>query len=98
VKYISWISSGMFLMFLALSGCHWGVRPIEDLVDIPRITKEQLRQMQQNPKTVVIDVRYTPNWKKSDIKILHAVREDPMELGSWVSRYPKDQTLILYCD
>ena len=88
------------LVILALiwTGCHRGVRPVEDLVDIPRISKEALRDMLGDAGMTVIDVRYAPNWKKSDIKIMGAVREDPMELGTWVDKYPEDHRLVLYCD
>ena len=91
---------GLFilLVFIAISGCHHGFRPVEELVDIPRILKEDLTTKLGDSTITIIDVRYTPNWKKSDRKIAGAVREDPMELGSWVDRYPRDRMLVLYCD
>jgi hypothetical protein len=89
---------GLLLVSLFFIGCDHGVRPVEELVDIPRISTEELRDILGDPGTTVIDVRYTPNWKKSDQKILYAVREDPMDLGTWVDRYPRDHRLILYCD
>ena len=88
----------MLLVFFSVNGCHHGFRPVEELVDIPRISKEVLKTKLDDPAITVIDVRYTPNWKKSDLKIVGAVREDPMELGSWVDRYPRDRMLVLYCD
>jgi hypothetical protein len=66
--------------------------------DAPRITKEELKARLDEPALAVIDVRFNPNWKKSGQKIAKAVREDPTEIGSWVGKYRKDQTLVLYCD
>jgi len=66
--------------------------------DAPRITKEELKAKLNEPSLAVIDVRYGPNWKTSGQKIAKAVREDPTEIGSWVGKYQKDQTLVFYCD
>jgi hypothetical protein len=88
----------LFLIVFITFGCHWGVRPIEELEDIPRMSKEDLRDRLSDPKVDIIDLRYTPNWKKSNRKIVGAVRQDPMEVSSWIDRYPKDHLLVLYCD
>jgi hypothetical protein len=96
-KFSGWMLF-LLLVTLAVIGCHRGVRPVEELEDIPRMTKEDLRAKLGEPMIAIIDVRYTPNWKKSDRKIASAVREDPMELGSWTDRYSKDHILVLYCD
>ena len=86
------------LMMIVGAGCHLGVRPVDELEDIPRMPKEDLRARLNDPEVSIIDVRYTPNWKKSDRKIPGAVREDPMEVGSWIDRYPKDRLVVFYCD
>jgi hypothetical protein len=62
--------------------------------DIRRISKEEAQKLIGKPDVAIIE----KNWKKSDMKISGAVREHPNELGSWVGKYPKDHTLILYCD
>ena len=92
------VSGLLLVLVVLLFGCNRGVRPIEELTEVPRVTKETLREWQGDPKTTVIDLRYAPNWKKSDIKIKNAVREEPKELGAWIDRYPKDHRLVLYCD
>jgi hypothetical protein len=66
-------------------------------VDAPRMTKDELKGMMGNPDLVIIDVRTQQNWADSDLKIRGAVREDPESLDSWVNKYPKDKTLVLYC-
>jgi rhodanese-related sulfurtransferase len=65
--------------------------------DVPRMTKDELKAMLGNPDLVVIDVRAQRDWKKSDLKIQSAVREDPETVDSWADKYPKDKTIVLYC-
>ena len=65
--------------------------------EAPRITKEELRGMLDNPDVIVIDVRFGGDWERNTLKIKGAVREDPGNLDSWISKYPEEKTLILYC-
>ncbi len=72
--------------------------------DVPRITTEQLKSMLADPNVIVIDVRIARHWKESDSKIKGAVREDPgaqapkiTEADAWMATYPKDKTLVFYC-
>ncbi len=88
----------MILAAFFFTACGHGFRPVEELVDIPRITKEDLKPRLGDPSVRIIDVRYAPNWRKSDRRIAGAVREDPMEINSWTPRYPRNLTLVLYCD
>jgi rhodanese-related sulfurtransferase len=63
----------------------------------PRITKEELKQHLGDPKVVIVDVRAGRDWSKSDRKISGAVREEPNDAGTWATRYPKDNLIVLYC-
>lgn len=72
--------------------------------DAPRITKEQLKTMLGDPNVIVIDVRIDRHWKESDSKIKGAVREDPgaqapkiTQADPWMAKYPKDKTIVFYC-
>ena len=65
--------------------------------EAPRITKEEVKGMLGGPAVIIIDVRASGDWKSSNVKIQGAVREDPGNVSSWVDKYPKDKTLILYC-
>jgi rhodanese-related sulfurtransferase len=65
--------------------------------DAPRITKEELKAMLDNPNLMVMDVRTQRDWKESDLKIKGAAREDPEAVESWANKYPKDKTLVFYC-
>jgi len=64
---------------------------------IMRMTKEELKGQLGNPGIVIIDVRVGGSWKGSQYKIKGAVREDPTDVNSWITKYPKDKTLVLYC-
>ena len=64
----------------------------------PLMTKEELRTMLGSPNVTVVDVRIEDEWKKSELKIQGAVREDPEKhVGTWADKYPKDRTLVFYC-
>jgi rhodanese-related sulfurtransferase len=65
--------------------------------NVPRITKEELKAMMDNPDLVIIDVRYDKHWEGSDRMIKGAVREDYSDVKSWADKYRKDKLLVLYC-
>ena len=65
--------------------------------EVPRIGKEDLRAMLDNPDLIIVDVRTTGSWEKSKVKIQGAMREDPNDAKSWAEKYSKDKTLVLYC-
>ena len=62
-----------------------------------RITKEQLKGMLGSPDLVIIDVRSAHDWEEGKRKIKGAIREDVFKIGSWIGKYPKDKTIVLYC-
>ena len=65
---------------------------------IPRMTKDQLKEMLGKPEVIVLDVRATGDWEKAQMKIQGAVREDPNKATkSWAEKYGKDKTIVLYC-
>ena len=65
--------------------------------DVPRMTKEELKAMMDNPDVVIIDVRYEKHWTGSDKMIKGAIRENYDDVKSWADKYGKDKTLVLYC-
>ncbi len=65
--------------------------------EAPRMTKEELKALVDQPDVVIIDVRYGKDWTRSDAKIKGAIREDPEELKSWANKYAPHQTIVLYC-
>jgi hypothetical protein len=67
-------------------------------VEVPSITKEQLKDMLGNSDVIVLDVRESSSWQESKQKIQGAVRENPeKDVKPWAEKYPKDKTLVLYC-
>jgi hypothetical protein len=65
--------------------------------DVPKMTKEELKGLLGNPGLIIVDVRVGRDRTGSDLKIKGAVREDPKNMESWVNKYSKDKTLVLYC-
>jgi rhodanese-related sulfurtransferase len=65
---------------------------------VPKITAEELNVIIDDPELIVIDVRLERDWKSSQLKIKGAVWEDFQEVNSWARKYPKDKTIVLYCD
>jgi rhodanese-related sulfurtransferase len=65
--------------------------------EVPRMTKEELKAMIDNPELVIVDVRSGRDWKSSESKIENAVREEPRKADSWGDKYDKSKTFVLYC-
>jgi hypothetical protein len=65
--------------------------------DVPRMTKEDLKEHLGDPNVIVLDVRTDKDWKTSDLRIKGATREDPTKTDTWLDKYVKDKTFILYC-
>jgi rhodanese-related sulfurtransferase len=61
------------------------------------MSKDQLKSHLSNADVVVIDVRADHDWASSRWKIQGAVREDPNTIDQWMSKYPKDKAIVLYC-
>ena len=64
--------------------------------EIPKMTSDQLKALLGDTNVIIIDVRSSPDWTDSDSKIKGAVRENPTQVNSWMNKYPKDKTLVLY--
>jgi rhodanese-related sulfurtransferase len=65
--------------------------------DAPRITKEEVKALLNDPNVAILDARLGSDWKKSDKKIKGAVRIDPLDVGAWAGSYSKDKKVIVYC-
>ena len=66
-------------------------------LNAPKITKDELKLIIDEPDVVIIDVRSDKDWNSSDTKIKGAVREDYKNIDSWINKYSKDKKLIFYC-
>ena len=84
-----------FAVFFVLTGC---LQNVALDTKVPRMTKEELKSLLDNPDVFVLDVRIVGEWKRGALKIQGAVREDPeKDYKTWASKYPKDKTLVFYC-
>jgi predicted sulfurtransferase len=66
-------------------------------VDVPRMSKEALKEQLGDPDVIILDVRTGSDWKASEFKIKGAVRESSDNVDSWADKYAKDKTLVFYC-
>ena len=88
---VKYAASAVLLVLLALA---YGLARADDS---HTMMKEQLRPLLGKPDVVIIDVRTNYDWDNSKAKITGAVREEGMKFASWMNKYPKDKTLVLYC-
>ena len=66
-------------------------------VDVPRMSKETLKERLADPDLIILDVRTGSDWKGSEFKIKGAIRANSDRVDSWAAKYAKDKTLVLYC-
>jgi predicted sulfurtransferase len=84
-----------FLVIFVLTGC---LQNVALDTKVSRMTKEELKSLLGNPEVIILDVRIAGEWKRGDVKVKGAVREDPeKDYRSWATKYPKDKTLVFYC-
>jgi len=81
------------LIAAALLGCT-AARSADN--EVRRISIDDLRARLGQPGLVVIDVRGSFHWERSQVKIPGAVLQDPVHL-EWTEDLPRDKTIVLYC-
>ena len=86
------------LQILLLGSFVAALSAVASASDVPKITAEELRAMLGKPDLITIDVRIERDWKSSALKVKGAVWEDFMDVDTWEQKYPKDKTIVLYCD
>jgi hypothetical protein len=64
--------------------------------EVPRMSKEEARDLLVLPDVVLLDTRPEEEWRSGDFKLPGAVHENPLEFASWAPKYAKEMTLILY--
>ena len=84
----SWFLAFAFVIFTASFAGANGVASINP---------DQLKNQLTNPDVIVIDVRVEQEWNSGQWKIQGARRESPGNVSQWMSKYPKDKTIVLYC-
>jgi hypothetical protein len=87
----------MVVLFAMLVAFPFVARALLSPDDVPRMSKEELKQRMGSPNLVILDVRIPPEWEESTRKIKGAVREDPSDIDSWATKYSPGKTLVFYC-
>lgn len=88
-----WLRS--LAVLAAIGGC---VAPrLSGAESAPRMSPEELIQQIDSADVIVIDVRTSRSWKRSETKIVGAAREDARRVDEWAHNYPKTKTLVFYC-
>jgi hypothetical protein len=64
--------------------------------EVPRITKEQLKEMLEKPDVLIFDCRPVEQWRYSDQLIPGAIHEDPLAVQSWAGKYDKNKKVVIY--
>jgi rhodanese-related sulfurtransferase len=64
---------------------------------ITLISTDQLKEELTKPDVIVVDVRLKHDWDSSQWKIKGAQRQIPAETQQWMTKYPKDKKIVLYC-
>ena len=66
--------------------------------DVPRMSKDVLKEELDNPDFVILDVRSKSQWKASEWKIKGSIWEDSTEFESWANfKYSRTKTFVLSC-
>ncbi|MBW2095264.1 MAG: hypothetical protein JRI80_10270 [Deltaproteobacteria bacterium] len=74
-----------------------GLGTVCSCASVPRMQKEALRKMLDNPDVIVVDVRQPRYRNKSGQRIKGAICEDPYNVEDWIRKYPKEKTIVFYC-
>ena len=93
VKPILIASLAALLSLFALAGYS---APPEKVEQVPRLTKEVVKEMLGKPDVVIVDVRYIKQYEQSDKKLPGAVFVQPENFDEFVKNHPKDKTYVLY--
>ncbi|MDA8163541.1 MAG: hypothetical protein M0017_00720 [Desulfobacteraceae bacterium] len=70
--------------------------PVATIERVKRITPADLNEMLEHPEVVILDVRKKHDWEESDEMIEGAIAEDPDHPESWMGRYSRELTYVLY--
>ncbi|HET6490799.1 MAG TPA: rhodanese-like domain-containing protein [Syntrophales bacterium] len=87
------LSIATALILVALTGY---TAPPTTVEQVPRLTKEQVRDMLGKPDVVIVDIRFIKQYEQSDRKLPGAVFVQPEQFDEFVKNNPKDKTYVLY--
>jgi hypothetical protein len=73
------------------------VPPAFSADNVPRMDKDELKALLDNPDLVILDARTSSDWNKSENKIKGAHRLDQSNAESVEMMYSKEKTIVVYC-
>jgi predicted sulfurtransferase len=89
------ISSLVALLLLIALAAHPAMPTTVE--QVPRLTKQAVKEMLGKPDVVIVDIRYIKQYEQSDKKLPGAVFVQPENFDEFVKNHPqKDKTYILY--
>jgi hypothetical protein len=87
----------LFLGACAPFGATYPAPRVVKAEEVPRIAKETVKSLLNNPGMLIIDVRTEKEWANTTQKIKGAVHQDSHAVEAWGPTLPKDKRLVLYC-
>lgn len=81
------------MILMALTGY---TAPPSSVEQVPRLTKEAVKDMLGKSDVVIVDIRYIKQYDQSDKKLPGAVFVQPENFDEFAKIYPKDKTYVLY--
>jgi hypothetical protein len=81
------------MILVALTGYS---APPSSVEQVPRLTKEAVKDMLGKSDVVIVDIRFIKQYEQSDGKIPGAVFVQPENFDEFAKNYPKDKTYVLY--
>jgi hypothetical protein len=94
LKKDKFLTIKLIVLSLALVGSN--IISVIAAESVSRISKENLKELLDNPDVIILDVRKSENWQESEFKIKGAIRRRPKLFDTWADEFPRDKVLFLY--
>ena len=96
MKRKSIVISSLVALLLLIALAAYSAMPTT-VEQVPRLTKEAVKEMLGKPDVVIVDIRYIKQYEQSDKKLPGAAFVQPENFDEFVKNHPqKDKTYILY--
>jgi hypothetical protein len=96
MKHRPILISSLVALLLLFSLAGYSAMPTT-VEQVPRLTKEAVKEMLGKPDVVIVDIRYIKQFEQSDKKLPGAVFVQPENFDEFVKNHPqKDKTYVLY--
>ena len=90
------LMSSLIVLLLLIALAAYSAMPTT-VEQVPRLTKEAVKEMLGKPDVVIVDIRYIKQYEQSDKKLPGAVFVQPENFDEFAKNHPqKDKTYVLY--